>query len=212
MNFEAVTRKEAVLRQLRQEIVSGVLEPGEELTEGAVAERFSVSVTPVREAITQLMSEGLVEREPNKRGRVAALTVKTARELTDLQGILTVAAMRRAAPRVDVESLDVLAVHLDDFAESLPRGDNERTRVALTSFIEGFIAAAHQEELGITLRQVLTRTMHRLQMFPVEPVIPLWVAGASRTAALLREQDVLGAASSWETTHDSVISALSGPE
>ncbi|MFS0866401.1 GntR family transcriptional regulator [Microbacterium sp. 179-B 1A2 NHS] len=54
---------ESLVRSLRSEIVSGVLEPGLALREVALAERFGVSRTPVREALSRLEGYGLVERD-----------------------------------------------------------------------------------------------------------------------------------------------------
>lgn len=54
---------ESLVRSLRTDIVTGVLEPGSPLRELALAERFGVSRTPVREALTRLEGYGLVERD-----------------------------------------------------------------------------------------------------------------------------------------------------
>ena len=56
-----LTRREAVVQRLRQEIASGVLAPGTLLKDAELAARLGVSITPVREAITQLAAEGLVD-------------------------------------------------------------------------------------------------------------------------------------------------------
>jgi DNA-binding GntR family transcriptional regulator len=58
--------------QIADEIVSGALEPGTPLDEQELAARFGVSRTPVREAIRQLSSSGLVSVRPH-RGAVVAL-------------------------------------------------------------------------------------------------------------------------------------------
>ncbi|MDT7626694.1 MAG: hypothetical protein QOF99_7595, partial [Pseudonocardiales bacterium] len=53
-----LTRREAVERQLREEIVSGTLPAGTVIKDAEVAARLGVSITPVREAIAQLAAEG----------------------------------------------------------------------------------------------------------------------------------------------------------
>jgi DNA-binding GntR family transcriptional regulator len=67
--------------QIADEIVSGMLEPGAPLDEQALAVRFGVSRTPVREAIRQLSASGLVNVRPH-RGAVVALP--TPRQLDDM--------------------------------------------------------------------------------------------------------------------------------
>ena len=56
-----LTRAEDLRRQLADEIVLGVLAPGTALDEAGIAKRFSVSRTPVREALRQLTASGLVD-------------------------------------------------------------------------------------------------------------------------------------------------------
>ncbi|MDR6873236.1 DNA-binding GntR family transcriptional regulator [Bosea sp. BE125] len=68
----APTRTETLRLQIADEIVSGALEPGTPLDEQELAARFGVSRTPVREAIRQLSSSGLVSVRPH-RGAVVAL-------------------------------------------------------------------------------------------------------------------------------------------
>jgi len=68
---EKVTRAEELRLQLADEIVRGVLRPGAALDETDIARRFSVSRTPVREALRQLVVSGLVEARAH-RGAVVA--------------------------------------------------------------------------------------------------------------------------------------------
>jgi DNA-binding GntR family transcriptional regulator len=68
---DKVTRAEELRLQLADEIVRGVLPPGCPLDETDIARRFSVSRTPVREALRQLVASGLVEARPH-RGAVVA--------------------------------------------------------------------------------------------------------------------------------------------
>lgn len=75
------TRTEVLRRQLADEIVSGVLEPGTPLDEHAIAQRFNVSRTPVREAIRQLAASGLVMSRAH---RGAFVALPTPRELDDM--------------------------------------------------------------------------------------------------------------------------------
>src|SRR5215216_5285011 len=68
---DKVTRAEELRLQLADEIVRGVLPPGSGLDETDIARRFSVSRTPVREALRQLVASGLVEARAH-RGAVVA--------------------------------------------------------------------------------------------------------------------------------------------
>ena len=59
-----------VYERLRDEIIAGSLEPGEQLVEARIATEFGVSKTPVREALIRLQRDGLVEIEPYRGARV----------------------------------------------------------------------------------------------------------------------------------------------
>ncbi|MFE6968984.1 GntR family transcriptional regulator [Isoptericola sp. NPDC057653] len=74
--------------ELREAIFSGELEPGERLVERKLAERLGTSHIPVREALTRLTEEGLVERLPHRGARVAALTRRDLEEISSLRTLL----------------------------------------------------------------------------------------------------------------------------
>ncbi|HLX17607.1 MAG TPA: GntR family transcriptional regulator [Bradyrhizobium sp.] len=68
---DKITRAEELRLQLADEIVRGARPPGSALDETEIARRFSVSRTPVREALRQLVASGLVEARAH-RGAVVA--------------------------------------------------------------------------------------------------------------------------------------------
>ena len=66
---------------IRNEILSGKLKPGEELTQEKLAEDLEVSRMPIREALHTLESEGFVERMSNRHMRVAILEKENIQEV-----------------------------------------------------------------------------------------------------------------------------------
>ena len=60
------TLKESVADQLRRDIVSGALLPGTIIRDLELAQRYEASTSPVREAVTLLTAEGLIEMPPNR--------------------------------------------------------------------------------------------------------------------------------------------------
>ncbi|SDE81762.1 GntR family transcriptional regulator [Rhodospira trueperi] len=77
----APTRTELVCKALEDEIFGGDLLPGARLDELSLASRFSVSRTPVREALHQLSASGLVEVRPRQGAVVARITLRRLIEL-----------------------------------------------------------------------------------------------------------------------------------
>ena len=71
LNGGKITRAEELRLQLADDIVRGALPPGAPLDESEIARRFSVSRTPVREALRQLVASGLVDSRAH-RGAVVA--------------------------------------------------------------------------------------------------------------------------------------------
>ena len=66
-----LTRADELRQVLADEIVRGKIAPGASLDETAIASRFNVSRTPVREAIRQLAASGLVDAKPHRAAIVA---------------------------------------------------------------------------------------------------------------------------------------------
>jgi DNA-binding GntR family transcriptional regulator len=85
--------------RLETEIFSGVLLPGERLDETGLAKRFGVSRTPVREALLQLASSGLIEMRPRQGAVVATITVQSLVQMFEVMAELEAMCARLAARR-----------------------------------------------------------------------------------------------------------------
>jgi len=92
----ATSLGEQIADILRQRIVGGQLAPGARITEEGVAEEFSVSRGPVRDAITQLSFEKLVEVHKPRGIYVVGLSDEDVEQLYSLRGALEQLALRRA--------------------------------------------------------------------------------------------------------------------
>ena len=91
---------ELVRDRLREAIYSGKLQPGEQLRQEELAERYGISRIPVREALRQLEAEGLVTRQPNRGAVVAALSVQEVIEMLDIRIGLECRALVLAVPNM----------------------------------------------------------------------------------------------------------------
>lgn len=94
-----------VYEQLREGILAGELKPGERVRQSAVAKRFSVSQTPVREALARLASVGLVELQPRRGAVVNSLSPKEIDEVYELRELLDPYVARKAAVAASDEEL-----------------------------------------------------------------------------------------------------------
>src|SRR6201997_1176422 len=107
-----ITRAEELRLQLADEIVRGVLPPGAALDETDIARRFSVSRTPVREALRQLVASGLVEARPHRGAVVARPTIEQLTGMFDAMAELEAICAGLAAERMTpIERHQLEAVH-----------------------------------------------------------------------------------------------------
>src|SRR5690625_4184920 len=103
------TRPELSLtEQLRQDIVSGNLVPHQRLVEADVAEEHGASRGDVRLALNELITEGLVERIPNRGARVRKVSLDEAIEITEVRGAVESLCARKPAEKLTEEQADEL--------------------------------------------------------------------------------------------------------
>ncbi|MGY4435793.1 GntR family carbon starvation induced transcriptional regulator [Bradyrhizobium sp. F1.13.1] len=90
-----------ITHRLREEIIACGLAPGEPLRFDVLRERFGVSFTTLREALTALTAEGLVDAQEQRGFRVAPVSRQDLVEVTDARVLIEVELIRRAIERGD---------------------------------------------------------------------------------------------------------------
>jgi len=103
MTIQNKSKALAVFEALREDIVNGVIGANERLVERDLVERFGVSKTPVREALSMLRHEGLVRGRYYRGMKVVRLSAETLRELYELREVLEGLAARCAATNKNQE-------------------------------------------------------------------------------------------------------------
>ena len=155
------TRSEAVASALRDLIRRGEYAPGTRLMQAAIAERFGVSTTPVREAFASLAREGLVRQDPHRGVVVFQPSLEELRENYEIRVVLEGLAAELAAPRMTDEALADLEAIQDRFSRvGLPGGlPWEQGPVLNQQFHARMYAEAERPrlvEIIATLRQAAT--------------------------------------------------------
>ena len=97
--------------------------PGEVLHEARLCEEFSVSRTPIREAIRKLELEGLVVMIPRKGAEVARITEKDLRDVLEVRTSLEKLAIELACDRITEDDIHDLKLACKDFEESFGKDD-----------------------------------------------------------------------------------------
>jgi DNA-binding GntR family transcriptional regulator len=148
------TSAERTLHTLRELILGGQLAPGARLGEVELADRLGVSRTPVREALSRLAAEGIVEIQPNRGARVATWTVAELEGVFDLRSALeprlTSFAVPSAAP-ADVEELDRLATRMVEVGSPGPGQDLDALVPLNRAFHDRLVALADHPALAAAL-------------------------------------------------------------
>ncbi|MBS3737247.1 GntR family transcriptional regulator [Candidatus Bipolaricaulota bacterium] len=99
--------------------------PGSKLGEQYLADELGVSKTPVREALSRLERENLVNIYPNRGAYVVEITREDIIEIYDLREVLEGLAARQSARKIDRRGLDRMRKLISSMENSLEKGDLE---------------------------------------------------------------------------------------
>lgn len=122
---------------LRQRIVDNTLQPGERISEACLAQEFNVSRTPLRAALQQLATDGLVSVRPQVGTLVAGLDAGQLNEAVFIRAALECAVVETlAGSAVDFRELDLIlaqqaaAAEADDFATFFRHDESFHAKLA----------------------------------------------------------------------------------
>lgn len=120
------TLTEEVYEALKRDILNQQLPRGTRLVESRLAREFGVSKTPVREAISRLEREGLVDFTPHHGAVVSRLSAKEVEDLMGLREALEGYAAEQAASRISDAALAELDALIRQGEEAMQAQDLER--------------------------------------------------------------------------------------
>jgi DNA-binding GntR family transcriptional regulator len=116
------TVREVAYRRLRQLIVDGTLAPGQRIFENELADQLGISRTPLREALRELETEGLVKLSARRGAIVSGLSAADMDEEFLIRATLEGLAIRLAAPRLTADDYAQLERELERMQQALTRG------------------------------------------------------------------------------------------
>lgn len=163
MAAEGPPMAEQAYNLVKQDILSCVLQPGQQIIQAQIAEKYNLGITPTREALKRLEQEGFVQSVPRFGYIVSPITLSDLREIFELRMILESASVRLAVERAPddrlAELLELAAcryTYHDRDSYSTYLADNTRFHTAIA------LAAGNQrlaDAVGKVLDE-LTRVFH----------------------------------------------------
>jgi DNA-binding GntR family transcriptional regulator len=181
--------KSIVASEIRSRITTGRLPLGARISDKQLAAELHVSRTPVREALVQLKSEGLVIMRPQSGTFVVDLTIEDVGEICAMRAILEAGAIRLAAEKGSEELMGRLGLLVGRAAIALGDGDLALCDELDCQFHEGIVEAGANSYLiqaysGISdklraLRHRLSREPSRMARAIAQHrhIVDLWAAG-----------------------------------
>jgi DNA-binding GntR family transcriptional regulator len=152
-----------VLDQLREAIIRGEHPPGASLSEGALAETYGTSRTPIREAIQQLQSEGLVTVVPRVGTFVREPSRRELAELFQLKAVLEGLGAQLLAQRGPVAETELLEANVAESERAVAGGDVERYAQLVHDFHGLIIQGSDNHMLVLQYRNLMNQlAYHRI--------------------------------------------------
>lgn len=115
--------REQIGVSLRAALVAGEMVPGVTYSAPVLAERFGVSATPVREAMLDLINEGMIVAVPNRGFRIVETTDQDLDEMTELRRLIEVPTVGQIAKSITSEQVDGLRLIATRIMDAAAKGD-----------------------------------------------------------------------------------------
>lgn len=192
-------------RALANGIVGGQIQPGTQLRPDTIAEQLEISVTPVREALHRLESDGLLVKLPYHGWFVREFTETEVRQLYEIRAAMECFGVRLACKRITPEEIEWLRKHQEVGTRALADDDIEAYRVYNRDLHAAIIKAARNSYLSSVMSQLslqsqmlMARTI-RLVGRPSRAIeehfelIELIAKGEAKAAEELMERHILSA-------------------
>ncbi|RST11453.1 GntR family transcriptional regulator [Streptomyces sp. WAC05374] len=160
----AVTRntlRQQIADALRDEVLAGRLQPGQEFTVKHIAEQYGVSATPVREALVDLTAQGLLDSDQHKGFRVHQFSVEDYRGMVEARALIVDGIFRRLSDRANA-----LHAHGAPLV-SVRRRAEEAARAARAGDLDiliGYDLRFWRELSGFVANRYIADFLHRLRV------------------------------------------------
>ncbi|MDR3242560.1 MAG: GntR family transcriptional regulator [Clostridiales Family XIII bacterium] len=154
--------------KLREDILKEDLKRGEKLTEQRICDEYRVSRTPVREALKQLETEGLIEVIPNRGAHVVGFSKQDMEDLFVLRKLYELQAVRWAVARITKEEMEKLEETFDFMEFYTRKNDRKKMRDINNRFHQIIYGASRNRTLQQALSSYQAYMKYSSQNAPYE--------------------------------------------
>ena len=149
---------EHIADELRSAILAGDLEPGAQLGEADLAERFEVSRGPLREAMQRLVSEGILQAIANRGVFVSELTLQDMADVYRTRSVIERGALELVVEGRREETFHALGPSLEAMRAAAERGDGPGVSDADQEFHEVLVECSQSPRLIRAMRTLVVET------------------------------------------------------
>jgi DNA-binding GntR family transcriptional regulator len=176
--------------EVRDAIISGKLEPGSRLNQDELAKQLGVSRAPIRDALTRLEAEGLVQTTSRKGVIVAITTPQDLVNIFELRAILDSHSHRLACEKIGGSDLTHLQEIVERTEKLTPDGDIHELVRAHAEFHYVIYAACGNPELEHAARSLWDRSYrYRLMALAKKEIALLTLEEHKEILAALKERN-----------------------
>ncbi|SFM72833.1 GntR family transcriptional regulator [Shimia aestuarii] len=139
------TTQDAIYRRIRQSLLTGQASPGEALSIRRLVEKFEVSATPVRDALSRLEAEFVLVRGPNRVLMIPNLSVGELKDIHRLRAAIEGLSAELAADRATSDEIKEVSDLCDTMDAALAKGDADTYLTLNWAFHRSIYKAAHSD-------------------------------------------------------------------
>lgn len=188
------TLTELVYEDIKRDILSGGISPGSKISLEDTASRLDVSLTPVREALTKLQQEGIVQYIPRAGWRASKLSKKTYLKYRELQMVLELTLTELALPHVTDETIDKMDAanqKLQYCIDHLPQDELPQALLQINDSIHMMLFSCYDNEIMTKALQNVWNMMgyYRLVLFGTPYFREIGYKDHAQLIAALRGKD-----------------------
>ncbi|SMP68480.1 GntR family transcriptional regulator [Anoxynatronum buryatiense] len=147
-DFDLRPIRDIVYENLRNAIMEQRLKRGERLVENTIAEKMNISRTPVREALRQLESEGLVVHMPRRGTVVQGITREDALDIYNIREVLEGLVVRLACERRSEAEVENLHKYIEQMETAIHGNAYEKLMELHHEFNDEILQAAQSKRLS----------------------------------------------------------------